>query len=88
MADIYATGAPVSLSFSVSIRMERGRPFSLLAQLEPYHFMPAMSNTPPRYAGIAIKRLSGPSTGISGNGEDGGNMTIHPWELPFAPPIR
>ena len=47
-ADMYATGAPVSLSFSVSIRMERGKPFSLLAQLEPYHFMPAISNTPPR----------------------------------------
>ena len=37
-----ARGAPVSLSLSIIMRMERGSPFALLSMLEPYHFMPAI----------------------------------------------
>ncbi len=54
LADMYARGAPVSLSLRVSMSTERGSPFSLLSTLEPYHFIPTMSNFPPRYAGIAM----------------------------------
>ena len=42
IADIKASGAPVSLSFSIIIRMERGSPFFLFSTLEPYHFIPAI----------------------------------------------
>ena len=66
-ADINDNGAPVFLSFSIIIKMERGSPTSRFSTLEPYHFMPAISNLPPTYAGIAIKRLSGPFAGIFGN---------------------
>ena len=42
LADISASGAPVSLSLSIIIRMERGSPFFLFSIFEPYHFIPAI----------------------------------------------
>ena len=48
LADISASGAPVSALFSMTIKMERGMPFSTLSRLEPYHFSPAILNLPPR----------------------------------------
>ena len=46
--DMYASGAAVSGSVSVNIRIERGRPLSRLAMLEPYHFTPEVPKLPPR----------------------------------------
>ena len=46
-ADISAMGAPVSLSFNITVRMERGSPLLLLLLLLPYHFIPARSKEPP-----------------------------------------
>ena len=37
-----ASGAPVSLSLSIIIRMDRGSPFFLFSTFEPYHFIPAI----------------------------------------------
>src|SRR5699024_448206 len=61
---IYANGAPVSASFNVIIKTERGNPFSLLATFDPYHFCPVILYLPPKYAFIDIKRRSGPAVGI------------------------
>ena len=41
-ADMSATGAPVTGSLSMSVRMERGSPRLRLSMLEPYHLTPAM----------------------------------------------
>ena len=78
LADMNALGAPVSLSFRMTIRMERGSPFSRFSTLEPYHFTPAISNLPPRYAGIAIKRRSGPFFGMFGNAGLSGKLIMQP----------
>ena len=43
-----ASGAPVSLSLRVKVRIERGSPRSLLAMFEPYHLQPAYWYSPPR----------------------------------------
>jgi hypothetical protein len=43
-----ASGAPVSGSLRMKVRIERGRPFSRLAMFEPYHFIPALRKRPPR----------------------------------------
>ena len=48
LADIYATGAPVSTSLSVAIRIDLGRPLRMLSWFDPYHFCPAIWNLPPR----------------------------------------
>ena len=49
LALMRASGAPVSLSFSMTVRIERGSPLSLgLLMLEPYHFTPQVLNRPPR----------------------------------------
>ena len=48
LADINARGAPVSLSFNIIIKIERGSPICLLSQFEPYHFIPAIWYFPPR----------------------------------------
>ena len=69
-------GAPVVLSFNITVRMDLGSPFSLFVMLEPYHFIPMRSKGPPIYAGIAINLLSSPSSkGILGNGDVLGNET-------------
>ena len=75
--DIRARGAPVSASFSITMRIERGRPLERFSLLEPYHFSPATWKRPPRYAVMAIKRLSGPFFGILGNcGSSGKEIRI------------
>ena len=75
-ADISASGAPVSLSFNITVRMDLGSPMLLLALFEPYHFIPTRSVFPPRYAGIAINLLSSPSSsGILGKGDFFGKET-------------
>ena len=85
---MWATGVPVSLSFSVSMRQDRGSFLLRLSTLDPYHLQPAMSNFPPRYAGIAMKRRSGPSFGMFGKSGSFGNCTMQPCEFPLSPPIR
>ena len=80
-ADISANGAPVSLSLSIIIRIERGSPSFLFSIFEPYHFIPAIWKFPPRYAGIAINLLSSPFFGIPSNSGLSGNVTIQPCEL-------
>ena len=77
-AERNAFGAPVSLSFRMTIRMERGKPFSRFSTLEPYHFTPAISNFPPKYAGIAMNRLSGPFFGMFGNSGLSGKLIMQP----------
>ena len=70
------------LSFSMIMRIDLGRPSALFAIFEPYHLQPAISNGAPIYAGIAMNLRSSPlSSGISGNGDDSGNLTIEPCEL-------
>jgi hypothetical protein len=48
LADTSAIGAPVSLSFSIIVRVERGRPLPGFAWFEPYHLLPQTSKRPPR----------------------------------------
>ena len=48
VGDYRMGGAPVSLSLRISISIDLGSPFSLFSALEPYHFIPAISNLPPR----------------------------------------
>ena len=48
LADMRHSGAPVSGSFSMSVRMERGSPLTRFSALEPYHLQPAMWYRPPR----------------------------------------
>ena len=88
LPDINAIGSQVSGSLSITIKIERGKPRLGLIMFEPYHFSPATLNLPPTYAGIAIKRLSGPSIGIFGKGLSFGKPILIPCELALSPPIR
>ena len=40
LADMYASGCPVSTSFNVAMSMDLGRPLCEFLPFEPYHFSP------------------------------------------------
>ncbi len=40
LADIYASGCPVSTSFNVAMSMDLGSPLCEFLPFEPYHFSP------------------------------------------------
>src|SRR5699024_11257190 len=62
--------------------MERGRSCLRFSALEPYHFTPVLLKRPPIYAGIAMKRRSGPLAGIpSCSGLSGKRSEEHTSEL-------
>ena len=78
LADMRAMGSQVSGSLSITMRMDRGKPRWGLMMLEPYHLTPHTLNRPPRYAGMAMKRRSGPSRGMLGNSLSLGNLIMMP----------
>ena len=87
-ADMIAIGAPVIASFSTKTWTERGRSCLRFSALEPYHFTPAARKRPPRYAGIAMKRRSGPLAGMPSCSGLSGKLTCAPCEFAEAPAIR
>ena len=88
LADMIAIGAPVVASLSTKTWMERGSSWLRFSALEPYHFTPAARKRPPRYAGMAMNRRSGPSAGIPSCSGSAGKLICAPCEFAEAPAMR